>query len=99
LKVKEYSIYCIYNGGVPFYLSSYNNLTECKLQLYNMVELEKERGRPYYVHNDFFENEYPATVNGKYFCIKERYVSEWKNYSEKSEIKNNNVIFLNFTWH
>lgn len=34
----------------------------------------------------------------KYFCIKEREVSEWTNYSEEKskKEKNNKVIYINF---
>ena len=54
-----------------------------------MVNLEKERGRPYYVFNDFYENEYPANLSCKIFCLKERETSDWKKYSEKEFCKNN----------
>lgn len=89
----EYIIYCIYNGGKPFYLCTYDNINLAKIDLYNMVELEKKRNRPYYVDNDFFENEYSSNVLGKYFCIKQREVSEFKKYEEyKNSYKNNNIV-------
>lgn len=95
---KEYTIFCICNGGRPYNLHTYNNLTEAKLKLYDIISLEKDRNRPYYVHNDFFKNEYPASIKCKIFCIKERQVSSWEIYSkENEEIFNseNNIIFLN----
>lgn len=92
----EYTIFCVYNGGKPFYLSPFSNIQKAKLQLYDMVELEKERGRPYYVNNDFFKNEYTSNVLGKYFCIKERKISDWVDYIElKKEKKFNNLVFFN----
>lgn len=94
----EYIIYCVYNGGKPFYLYTYDNINLAKIDLYNMVELEKKRNRPYYVDNDFFENEYSSNVIGKYFCIKQREVTEFEKYQEfKSSYKNNNIVqFKNF---
>lgn len=92
MSIKEYSIYCIYNGGKPFFLDTYSDLISAKLKLYDMISLEKERNRPFYVYNDFFENDYPSTVHGKFFCIKERTVSDWETYSE--EDTKNNIIFL-----
>ena len=89
----EYIIYCIYNGGKPFFIHTYDNINSAKIDLYNMIELEKKRNRPYYVDNDFFNNEYSSNVIGKYFCIKQRKVSEFKKYSElKSNYKNNNIV-------
>ena len=29
----EYSIYCIWNGGAPFYLKSYNNIFQAKQKM------------------------------------------------------------------
>ena len=55
-----------------------------------MITLERERNRPYYVFNDFYDNEYPASINGKIFCIKERTVSNWEKYSYNNNLKNNN---------
>jgi len=95
----EYTIFCIFNGGKPFSLRSYNSLESAKFDLYNMVSLEKERNRPYYVHNDFYENEYPSSISGKFFCIKKRQVTEWEIYSEQKENKcalNNIYYFNNF---
>lgn len=46
-----------------------------------MIELEKQRNRAYYV-------EYHC----KYFCIKERKVTEWKKSVER---KSNNIIYFN----
>ena len=56
-----------------------------------MIGLEKERHRPYYVHNDFYKNEYPAGLNCKIFCIKERFVSNWEIYSDIADNSNNNL--------
>lgn len=92
---KEYIIYCIYNNGKPFYLKTYDNVELAKIDLYEMIDLEKKRSRPYFVDNDFYNNEYSSNVLGKYFCIKEREVSEFKVYSEfKNQEKNNNIIYF-----
>ena len=93
----EYTIYCIWNGGTPFYLHTYDSIFKAKQDLYEMIELEKKRNRIYYVDNDFYENEYPCTINCKIFSIKERRVDNWSKYSEKeSDTKNNNIFRLNF---
>lgn len=91
----EYTIYCIYNGGKPFILNTYDNLQIAKIRLYDMISLEKERNRPYYVYNDFYTNEYPSTIHGKFFCIKQREVSEWTVYSENEQNNiSENIIYL-----
>lgn len=95
---KEYTIFCICNGGIPYNLHVYNNLTDAKLKLYDIISLEKERNRPFYVHNDFYKNEYPASVKCKIFCIKERQVTDWEIYSKDNEEmskQENNVIYFN----
>lgn len=92
--MKEYSIYCIYYGAKPFYLSTFNSFMEAKLKLYDMINLEMQRNRPYYVDNEFFDNIFPPTLNNiKYFCIKERTVSTWEKTTEGS--KKNNILFFN----
>lgn len=87
--MKEYTIFIRCKGGKPYCLLTYNNVFEAKQKLYDMINLERERGRPYYVFNDFYENEYPATLNGKLFCLKEREISDWAKYSEKEIYKKN----------
>ena len=97
---KEYTIFTICNGGKPYYIHVYDTLYEAQQDLYSMIELEKKRNRPYYVHNDFYKNEYPASINCKIFCIKERVISNWEIYSQEKEKKekttkeeNNIIIF------
>lgn len=80
--MKEYCIYNIWNGGKPFISNIYNNLDDAILFVKECVELEKERGRPYYVDNDFFKNEFPASMRGKYYCIKCREITPWIKYEE-----------------
>lgn len=59
-----------------------------------MISLEKERNRAYYVDNDFFENIFPSNMqNLKYFCIKERNVTEWEKTTEFKQNKNNIIYF------
>lgn len=77
----------------------YNNILSAKQKLYEMIQLEEERGRPYFVDNDFFDNKYPCNLNLKYYCIKEREVSEFLKYSEEEHItkeKNKIVYFQNY---
>lgn len=75
----------------------FNNIDSAKLKLYEMLDLEEERHSPYFVDNDFFNNKYNISTKLKYYCIKEREVSEWQNYSEEKNKKENDnkIIFLN----
>ena len=92
--IKEYTILCIYNGGKPFFLNTFYSLEDAKYKLYDMISLEKERNRAYYVDNDFFNNVYPYNLEHcKYFCIKERIVSGWEKTSETCKNKNNIIYF------
>lgn len=90
--IKEYTILCVYNGGHPFYLQTFYSFEEAKYKLFDMISLEKERNRAYYVDNDFFENVFPPNLqNLKYFCIKERNCSAW---SKVSNDRKNNIIYF-----
>lgn len=95
--MKEYCIYNVWNGGTPF-IYNYKSFYEAKNALLEMISLEKERGRPYFVENDFYDNEYARGVVGKYFSIKVRDVSPWltcliETEEEKfSKLKNNKII-------
>ena len=94
LFIKEYAILCIYGRGRPFYIQPYFSLEDAKTTLYDMVNLEIERNRAYYVDNDFFENVFPNGIqNSKYFCIKERTVSNWETVSKFKQNKNNIIYF------
>ena len=93
--MKEYSILCVYNGGKPFFLNTFYSLEDAKYKLYDMINLEIERNRAYYVENDFYKNVFPPNLqNSKYFCIKERDVSNWNTVS-KTKHKKNNIIYFN----
>lgn len=96
--MKEYCIFIKNKNGLPYILDTFSNIDDVKLQLMRMVSLEEERNRFYFVDNDFFENKYPLNGNGKYFCLKEREVTFWQNYSEKdNNIKKENIInFFNY---
>lgn len=95
--MKEYGIYIREGSGTPYMIHIFNNIDSAKIKLYDMVQLEEERQRPYFVDNDFFFNKYNISTKLKYFCIKEREVHEWTNYSEEKNIEkeNNKIIFIN----
>lgn len=95
--MKEYCIYCKWNGGQPFILDTFKTLDSAKVKLLEMIYLEEERSRPYFVDNDFFYNKYSYVGKLKYFCIKERNITEWEKYSEdKTNIENvNNIFYIN----
>lgn len=76
-------------------LHIYNNIDSAKLMLYQMIQLEEERRRPYYVDNDFYKNKYGLVSNVKYMRIKVRDVTEWETYSEiANEESSSNIIYL-----
>lgn len=92
--IKEYTILCVYNGGKPFNLQTFYSLEDAKYKLYDMINLEIERNRAYYVDNDFFKNVYPYNLQHcKYFCIKERNVTEWEKTSLVNKNRNNIIYF------
>lgn len=49
---KEFCIYIKNGRGNPYIISSYSNFREAFIALNNMIGLEQERGRFYYVDND-----------------------------------------------
>jgi len=75
--------------GTPYTIGTYNSFGEAFIALNNMLGLEQERGRFYYVDNDFYNNKYPPNMYGKYFCIMERNVTE-----KDSKDKNNKIIMF-----
>ena len=56
-------------------------------------KIEEDRGRTYFVDNDFFNSRYLCNVNLKYYCIKEREVSDFSIYSEEETIAKKNYLF------
>lgn len=92
--MKEYGIYIKQGSGRPYMIHFFNNLESAKFKVYEIILSEEERGRPYFVDNDYFDNKYSFVGNLKYICIKERDVSNWSNYSEYSK-DNKNIFYLN----
>ena len=93
--MKEYCIYIRHGDGMPYRLKYYDTLIEAKRVLYEMVQHEEERQKPYYVDNDFFSNNYNLAIKLKYFRLEEREVSEWSKYTEdRLKNKNSNIIFI-----
>lgn len=91
--MKEYTLYLRHGNAKPFMLSYYKTFEGAKADLMAKVQLEIERGRPFYVDNDFFDNKYNLGSNLYYMCIMERNVDEWKKYSQtKSNEEINNKI-------
>lgn len=103
--MKQYGIYIRCNGGTPYMIHFYDNILSAKQKLYDMIQLDEDRGRAYFVDNDFFFNKYTCSLNLKYYCIKERDVSEFTNYSEQKDNlneKNKIIYFQNYKknyWH
>lgn len=92
--MKEYGIYIRQGAGTPYMIHFFDNIDSAKLKVYEMILLEEERGRPYFVDNDYFENKYTLVSNLRYICIKERDVSNWSNYSKSHDhTKDNKNIF------
>lgn len=96
--MKEYGIYIRCHGGTPYMIHFYDNILSAKQKLYEMIQIEEDRGRPYFIDNDFFSNKYPCSIDLKYYCIKERDITDWQNYSEKNNIiKDDKIInFFNY---
>ena len=97
----EYCIYIRQGDGDPYILTTFNNIELAKIKLYDMVFLEELRQRPYFVDNDFYKNRHNAnSTRLRYFCIKEREVTEWEKYSEEKEkmkksVNNKKISFIN----
>lgn len=93
--MKEYCIYIRHGKGRPYMLQTFNDIDLAKIKLYEMITLEEERQRPYFVDNDFYDNKYNISTKLRYFCIREREVTEWGKYSENQKSKQNNLIYFN----
>ena len=92
--MKEYSIYIRQGEGKPYILDTFTNIDLAKIKLYDMVSLEQQRNRPYFVDNDFYDNIYNISTKLKYFCIRVREVTEWEKYSKEKESQQSNLIYF-----
>lgn len=93
--MKEYTIYLRHGNAKPYTLGTYKTIESAKVKLYDIVQLEIERKRPFYVDNDFFNNKYALGSNLFYICILERDVTEWGRITEKNEIPDKiNLLYL-----
>lgn len=97
--MKQYGIYVRQGSGTPYMIHFFDDINSAKFKLYEMIRLEEERQRPYFVDNDFFNNKYNISTKLRYYCLKIREVSEWENYSEekvKSNAENKILYFCNY---
>lgn len=97
--MKEYGIYIRHGNSKPFMIHIFNNLDSAKLKLFEILNLDDERNRPYFVDNDFFNNKYHFESKLSYYCIKVRDVSDWTLFSEKELIENDNHNLIFFKNH
>lgn len=91
--MKEYTIYARQGNAKPYTIGTYKTIASAKLKLYDIISLEIERKRPFFVDNDFFENKYALGSELFYISILERDVKEWRKFSEIDSAKNN-LLFL-----
>lgn len=95
--MKEYVIYQRHGNAKPFMIHTFTDILSAKIKLNDIVSIEEERGRPYFVDNDFFNNKFSHCSDLYYLSILERDVSDWNKYSENQE-KNREkekIIFMN----
>ena len=91
--MKEYTIYARQGNSKPYTIGTYKTIASAKLKLYDIISLEIERKRPFFVDNDFFENKYALGSELFYISILERDVKEWRKFSE-IDLAKNNLLFL-----
>ena len=94
--MKEYTIFARHGTAKPFTIGSYKSITSAKLKLYDIIGLEIERKRPFFVDNDFFNNKYNLGSNLFYLSILEREVQEWKKFEENAKVNDNLFYLYNF---
>lgn len=94
--MKEYTIYLRHGNAKPYTIGPYKTITSAKLKLYDIISLEIERKRPFFVDNDFFENKYILGSNLFYMAILERDVTSWQKFFEFEDAKkdNENLLYL-----
>ena len=86
--MKGFSIYQRHGNVKPFMMHTFTDVLSAKLKLNDITATEEERGRPYFVDNDFFNNKFSHCSNLYYLCIMEREVGECSKFCEKqSQIK------------
>ena len=78
-------------------LDKFKTIESAKVKLLEMVQLEEERERPYFVDNTFWKNKYNIAIKLKYFQIREREISEWKIFSNEDIIQdvNKKITYIN----
>ncbi len=69
--MKEYGIYIRQYSGTPYMIHIYDNITSAKLKLYEMIQLDEERQKPYFVDKSLLLEElFPLVKEGtNYICI------------------------------
>ena len=95
--MKEYTIFLRQGNAKPYKLDTYKSIEKAKVKLYDIVQTEIERQRPFYVDNDFFDNKYNLGRSLFYISILERDVEEWHKFSQNESTKHNKnkLLYLN----
>lgn len=93
----EFGIEVVHGKGSPYILDGYKSIYDARRALDNILLLYNTRRKTFFVNNDFYDNKFPNSINSDYYCIKQRYVSDWQIYSKDIKLKsdlNNKVIYL-----
>lgn len=97
--MKEYTLFRRIGQGCPYVIHIRDNLFSVINDLNLMIEYDEDRGKQYFVDNDFYHNKYKFYPNIIYYCIKVREVTKWEKYFENIDLKEKhieNTKILNF---
>lgn len=91
--MKQYGIYRINNGGIPFLINKFDSLISAQLFINECVFDWDNKNMTYYIDNEFFTNKYSRSEANFYCRIKVREITDWQELSnEKGFTNDNNVI-------
>ena len=85
--MKEYCIYCIWNGGKPFIQGTYKTLDSAKVTLFDMISLEEERQSEMDVLQEAMTKEDISSTEKNNLYEKLKYLNEIQGQEELLEKK------------
>lgn len=83
--MKEYTLFRRVGQACPYNLHIRDNFYSVYQDLLLAISFDEERGKEYFVDNDFYYNKFIFNSNSIYYCIKVREVTKWDSYSKTNE--------------
>lgn len=82
-KKYEYTVYVRHGTGIPFLAKTFSSYSDACLFLEEKAKRHLHYNQIFFIDDKFFENYYPKNMNGTYYKILRRPLSDWEEVEKE----------------